>query len=130
MTTRPTSGDWQAGTMRRSTADWPFDWVADITSGDPAQPDRAFIATVRQSGARPFDEALTNLNLIARAPAMLRLIEHVVHVLDMSDPDHPAFADSAADCLDALLRHEVPLRALLAELRASQMHPDKVTDHG
>lgn len=119
MTRRPTPGDWQAGALRRSTADWPFDWVGDITSGDSIQHDRAFIATVRQSGARPFEEALTNLNLMARAPTLLRMIENVVHVLDMSDPDHPTFADSAADCLDALLGHEAPLRAMLAELRAS-----------
>jgi len=33
----------------------------------------------------------------------------------MSDPEHPAFADSAADCLDELLRHEEALRALLAD---------------
>lgn len=119
MTKLPTPGDWQAGALRRSTADWPFDWVGDITSGDPIQHDRAFIATVRQSGARPFEQAPTNLNLMARAPALLRLIEDVVHVLDISDPDHPTFADSAADCLDALLDIEAPLRAMLAELRAS-----------
>ena len=115
MTRRPTPGDWQAGALRRSTADWPFDWVGDITSGDPIQHDRTFIATVRQSGARPFEEALTNLNVMARAPTLLRLIEDVVHVLDMSDPEHPAFADSAADCLDELLRHEEALRGLLAD---------------
>lgn len=119
MTIRPTSGDWQAGVLRRSTADWPFDWaqywMADITSGNPAQADRAFIATVRQSGARPFDEARTNLNMMARAPALLRLVRQIVHVLDMSDPAHPAFADSAADCLDELLRHEATLRTLLTE---------------
>jgi hypothetical protein len=54
--------------------------------------------------------------MMARAPALLRLVRQIVHVLDMSDPDHPAFADSAADCLDELLRHEAPLRALIAEL--------------
>jgi len=120
MTRRPTSGDWQAGVLRRSTADWPFDWVGDITSGNQTPHDRAFVATVRQSGARELDEALANLNLMARAPAMLRLVEHVVDVLDMSDPDHPAFADSAADCLDALLVHDASLRALLAEFRADR----------
>jgi hypothetical protein len=120
MTIRPTSGDWQAGVLRRRTADCPFDWaqywMADITSENPAQADCAFIATVRQSGARPLDEAHANLNMMARAPALLRLVRQIVHVLDMSDPDHPAFADSAADCLDELLRHEAPLRALIAEL--------------
>lgn len=120
MNRRPTSGDWQAGILRRSTADWPFDWVADITSGNQTPHDRAFVATVRQSGAREFGEAFVNLNLMARAPTILRLLEHIVDVLDMSDPDHPAFADSAADCLDALLVHEASLRALLAEFRADR----------
>lgn len=120
MTRRPTSGDWRAGILRRSTADWPFDWVADITSVNQTTHDRAFVATVRQSGAREFDEALANLKLMARAPAMLRLVEHVVDALDMSDPDHPAFADSAADCLDALLVHDASLRALLAEFHADR----------
>jgi len=44
-----------------------------------------------------------------------RLLANVAHVLDMSDPEHPAFADSAADCLDELLRHEAAIRALLAD---------------
>ena len=52
---------------------------------------------------------------MAGTPAMLGLLTSVAHVLDMSDPEHPAFADSAADCLDELLRHAEPLRALLAE---------------
>ena len=34
----------------------------------------------------------------------------------MSDPDHPTFADSAADCLDALLGEEEALRSLLADI--------------
>lgn len=36
-----------------------------------------------------------------------KAIEAVAAVLDMSDPDHKLFADSAADCLDALAR-QVP----------------------
>ena len=31
----PTSGDWRASALSRSTADWPFDWVAEITTVDP-----------------------------------------------------------------------------------------------
>jgi ABC-type transporter Mla subunit MlaD len=45
---------------------------------------------------------------------MHRILQAVARVLDMSDPDHEAFVDSAADCLDALLEQQEPLRALLA----------------
>ena len=110
----PTSGDWRASALCRSTADWPFDWVAEITNVDLASRSHSFVATIRQSGVRRFDEALANVRAMAGAPAMLGLLTSVAHVLDMSDPEHPAFADSAADCLDELLRHEEPLRALLA----------------
>jgi hypothetical protein len=34
---------------------------------------------------------------------LIRILQAVAHVLNMSDPDHEAFVDSAADCLDALL---------------------------
>jgi len=37
-------------------------------------------------------------------------------VLDMSDPDHESFADSAADCLDTLLAHEQEIRRILTAL--------------
>jgi hypothetical protein len=79
------------------------------------------IGTVRQAGTRRYDEALANLRLMARAPAMLRLLQAVAHVLDMSDPDHDAFVDSAADCLDALLAQQEPLRTLLSEFRTGQV---------
>ncbi len=111
----PTSGDWRASALCRSTADWPFDWVSEITTVDPAARSHVFVATIRQSGVRSFDEALANVRVMARAPAMLRLLRSVMDVIDMSDPEHPAFADSAADCLDELLRHEAALRALLAD---------------
>lgn len=111
-----TAGNWRAGSLVRSTADWPFDWIAEITAIDPATRSHRYLATIRQSGARRCDEAHTNVRVMTRAPQMLRLLEQVAQVLDMSDPDHPAFADSAADCLAALLSHEAPLRALLAEL--------------
>lgn len=111
----PTSGDWRASALCRSTADWPFDWVAEISTVDPAARSHAFVATIRQSGVRRFDEALANVRAMARAPAMLGLLASVAHVLDMSDPEHPAFVDSAADCLDELLRHEEALRELLAD---------------
>lgn len=111
-----TAGTWRAGSLVRSTADWPFDWVAEITTIDPATQSHRYLATIHQSGARGFDEARTNVRAMARAPQMLMLLHHVAHVLDMSDPDHPVFADSAADCLEALLAHDAALRALLADL--------------
>ena len=75
---------------------------------------------MRQAGARRYDEALANLRLMARAPTMLRLLRAVSQVLDMSDPDHQAFADSAADCLDALLQQQEPLQELLREVSLAQ----------
>jgi hypothetical protein len=80
-----------------------FDWVAEITAIDPLTHSYTCIGTVRQAGTRRYDEALANLRLMTRAPAMLRILQAVAQVLDMSDPDHEAFVDSAADCLDALL---------------------------
>ena len=115
MNQTPTSGDWRASALCRSTADWPFDWVAEITTVDTASRTHAFVATIRQSGVRRVDEALANVRIMVRASAMLCLLANVAHVLDMSDPEHPAFADSAADCLDELLRHEEAIRALLAD---------------
>lgn len=47
---------------------------------------------------------------------MIRLLASVSAALDMSDPDHPSFADSAADCLDALLQEGEAIRALLDRL--------------
>lgn len=41
--------------------------------------------------------------LIAAAPAMLAALQSIARVMDMSDPESDNFADSAADCLDALL---------------------------
>lgn len=116
----PTPGEWREGSLCRTTADWPFHWVAEITSMDPVSGSYTCIATVRQAGARRYDEALANLRLMARAPAMLQLLLSVAQVLDMSDPDHEAFADSAADCLDALLQQQETLRALLGEFGIAQ----------
>lgn len=111
-----TAGDWRMAPLARSTPDWPFDWVAEITTIDPAAQSHRYVATIRQSGARPFNEALANVRVMTRAPLMLRLISRIVQVIDMSDPDHPTFADSAADCLDALLGEEEALRSLLADI--------------
>jgi hypothetical protein len=35
MSRLPTSGEWREGSLGRTTADWPFDWVAEITAIDP-----------------------------------------------------------------------------------------------
>lgn len=48
------------------------------------------------------------------------VLRAVVGVIDMSDPEHPNFADSAADCLDELLRHNDQIRALLAAAISAQ----------
>jgi hypothetical protein len=45
---------------------------------------------------------------------MVRLLQGVAGVIAMSDPDDEAFADSAADCLEALL----PRHALQSVLQA------------
>ena len=111
-----TVGDWRTGPLARSTSDWPFDWVAEITTIDPTAQSHRYVGTIRQSGARPFNEALANVRAMTRAPLMLRLISRIVQVIDMSDPDHSTFADSAADCLDALLGEEEALRSLLADI--------------
>jgi hypothetical protein len=95
MSRLPTSGEWREGSLGRTTADWPFDWVAEITAIDPLTHSYTCIGTVRQAGTRRYDEALTNLRLMTRAPAMLRILRAVAQVLDMSDPDHEAFVDSA-----------------------------------
>jgi hypothetical protein len=88
MSRLPTSGEWREGSLGRTTADWPFDWVAEITAIDPLTHSYTCIGTVRQAGTRRYDEALANLRLMTRAPAMLRILQAVAQVLDMSDPDH------------------------------------------
>ena len=53
------------------------------------------------------------------APALVpavniaEVLKAVVGVIDMSDPEHESFADSAADCLDELLRHDEQIRSAL-----------------
>ncbi|VWX51050.1 hypothetical protein [Novosphingobium sp. 9U] len=51
---------------------------------------------------------------------VIEVLQSVVGVIDMSDPDHSTFADSGADCLDELLRHTDQIRALLATAIAAQ----------
>jgi hypothetical protein len=47
------------------------------------------------------------------AAETIEVLQAIVGVIDMSDPEHSTFADSAADCLDELLRHNARIRALL-----------------
>ncbi|MGE4404400.1 hypothetical protein [Pseudomonas sp.] len=54
------------------------------------------------------------------APRIIDVLQAVLGVIDMSNPEHETFADSAADCLDELLRHEADLRALLARAQSYQ----------
>jgi len=58
-----------------------------------------------------------------RVPCIVETLQAIVGVIDMSDPDHPSFADSAADCLDELLRHDADIRALLARAQAYSRAP-------
>ena len=53
---------------------------------------------------------------MAAAGEMLELLRAVGVVLDMSDSDHPDFADSLADAIDALWHDERRIRLLLARL--------------
>jgi hypothetical protein len=58
------------------------------------------------------------------APALVpavnlaEVLKAVVGVIDMSDPEHESFADSAADCLDELLRHDGQIRGALAAVQS------------
>lgn len=51
---------------------------------------------------------------------IIDVLQAIVGVIDMSNPEHETFRDSAADCLDELLRHEADVRALLARARSFQ----------
>lgn len=53
--------------------------------------------------------------LAVKQPDMLRLLRAVLGVCDMSNPDHEAFADSAADCLQELLLHEAEIRQIVEQ---------------
>lgn len=59
----------------------------------------------------------------AEAPAMLAALRSVAAVLDMSDPGSENFADSAADCLDALLSDCAEVPAILARIDSGAAAP-------
>lgn len=115
MTTVLTAGTWRTAPLRRCGCDWPFDWIAEITCTDPAAGAYQHVATIHQSGTRPMAEAAANVRAMGEAAAMARLGQ----ILDMSDPEHDGFADSAADCLDALFRQSDEIRRILARLACS-----------
>lgn len=47
-------------------------------------------------------------------PSVRSLLQSIAAVIDMSDPEHPSFVDSGADCFDALLQHESDIRHYIA----------------
>lgn len=116
MTHPITQGTWQISPLRRTSPHWPYDWIAEITSLDRATRQHQQVGRFIQAGARPFAEASANAFAAGMIPEMIRVLTSVSAVLDMSDPDHPTFADSAADCLDALLQEGVAIRAVLDRL--------------
>lgn len=111
-----TAGLWSAAPLRPSSASWPFDWVTEITAIDPQTRRHQMVARVVQAGTRPRAEATANVAAISNFTELVRLLRAVAAVIDMSDPDHEAFADSAADCLDALLTHQADIRRVLAAI--------------
>lgn len=116
MTHPITQGAWQVSPLRRTSSNWPYDWVAEITSIDGTTRHHQQVGRLIQAGTRTFAEAGTNARAAGMIPEMLRVLTSVSAVLDMSDPDHPTFADSAADCLDALLQEDEAIRAVLDRL--------------
>lgn len=121
MNHEPTAGAWRASPLRQSGSAWPFDWTAEITTIDPAMRSHRYVATVRQSGSCPFAEAQANLRVMAEAANMLGVLRATAHVTDMSNPEHAAFVDSSADCLDELLRHELAIRQILHRIVGSPL---------
>jgi hypothetical protein len=121
MTHAPTAGAWRASPLRQSQPSWPFDWTAEVTTMDGKARSHRYVASIRQSSSCPFAEAQANLRVMAEAANMLGVLRVAAHVLDMSNPEHVVFADSAADCLDALLREEGAIRQILRRIDGSKI---------
>jgi len=121
MTHAPTAGAWRASPLRASGASWPFDWTGEITTMDDAARSHRYVASIRQSGACPFAEAQANLRAMSEAANMVSVLRAAALVIDMSNPEHPLFADSGADCLDELLRHESVVREILQRIDGSRL---------
>lgn len=117
----PSAGAWRASPLRQSGPSWPFDWTGEITAIDPAARSHRYVATIRQSGSCPLGEARTNLRVMAEAANMLGVIRAAAHAIDMSNPEHEAFVDSGADCLDELLRQDFAIRQILHRIAGSPL---------
>lgn len=115
--TLPVDTSWHAGPMSQLGATWPFEWVADITGCNTASRHRQHIGQLRQPGSRPVGEARANLMAVALVPDMVRLLQAMNNVIAMRDPESETFADSAADCLDALCQQQAQLSRVLRLIR-------------
>jgi len=51
-----------------------------------------------------------------QADTMFRLLKNVLAVMDMTDPDHEDYADSAADTVQALLGEEAAIREIVNKI--------------
>lgn len=121
-----TQGRWAAAQLQPCGCDWPYDWVSDVTSYDPATGIHQRVATIRQSAVRLYPEAMANVRAMALAQDMAAVIHTVAAVIEMSDPEHPSFADSAADCLQALLENQAEvfrIRRALGERLSGATQP-------
>lgn len=52
--------------------------------------------------------------LVGDPATLLALMKQVLAVIDMTNPDHDSFVDSAADTIDELLKLEMPMREAVA----------------
>ena len=115
----PTGGRWAATPLRRCGCDWPYDWVSDVTSYDPVTGIHQQVAIIHQSAARSYPEASATVRAMALGHEMAGVIHAVAAVIDMTDPDHPSFVDSGADCIEVLLR----LQPTVVRLRQALLRP-------
>lgn len=121
-----TAGAWRASPLRRSSANSPCDWVAEITAIDPATRRHHYVGRLVQAGSRSPAEARANLAATTLIPDMIRVTEAVARVLAMSDPDSDTFADSAGDCLEALLALGPDMQCIRALLCRHSAIPSSV----
>lgn len=113
-----TQGRWTATHLRRCGCDWPYDWISDLTTYDQESGVHQLVARIHQSAVRLYPEAAANVRMMALARDMAEVIEVVAAVIEMSDPDHPSFVDSGADCLAALLERASDVLRIRRTLRA------------
>lgn len=53
------------------------------------------------------------------SPQMLALLETVLDVCDMANPEHENFADSGADCLQVIFENEAAIRSIVAKAKGT-----------